>query len=140
MFGTSPDKESADPTKNMSAAELYQKAKTDLDDGDYATAIKGYESLQSRFPYGKFAQQSMLEMAYAYYRQGEPEPAISTADRFIKQFPNNSHVDYAYYVKGLTNFNGEINVLILLPAAELLRSALIKPTPVGTLPAAIWLR
>ncbi len=118
MFGTSPDKESADPTKNMSAAELYQKAKTDLDDGDYATAIKGYESLQSRFPYGKFAQQSMLEMAYAYYRQGEPEPAISTADRFIKQFPNNSHVDYAYYVKGLTNFNGEINVLSSISAQD----------------------
>ena len=58
----------------------------------------------------------MLEMAYAYYRQGEPEPAISTADRFIKQFPNNTHVDYAYYVKGLATFNGEINVLSSISA------------------------
>jgi outer membrane protein assembly factor BamD len=50
-------------------------------------------------------------MAYAYYRQHEPEPAIGTADRFIKQFPNNPHVDYAYYVKGLATFNGEIGLL-----------------------------
>lgn len=118
MFGSSSDKEAADPTKNMSAAELYQKAKADLDDGDYTTAIKSYETLQSRFPYGKFAQQSMLEMAYAYYRQGEPEPAISTADRFIKQFPNNLHVDYAYYVKGLATFNGELSILNSISAQD----------------------
>ena len=118
MFSSSPDKEASDPTKNMSAAELYQKAKTDLDDGDYTTAIKNYEILQSRFPYGRFAQQSMLETAYAYYRQGEVEPAISAADRFIKQFPNNAHIDYAYYVKGLANFNGEINVLSSISAQD----------------------
>ena len=50
-------------------------------------------------------------MAYAYYRQGEAESAVSSAERFIKQYPNNPYVDYAYYVKGLANFNGEISVL-----------------------------
>jgi outer membrane protein assembly factor BamD len=100
-----------DATSKLSADELYHLAKTDLDDGNYTNAIKQYESLQSRYPYGRYAQQSMLEMAYAYYRQSEPDPAISTADRFIKQFPNNAHVDYAYYVKGLATFNGELSVL-----------------------------
>jgi outer membrane protein assembly factor BamD len=106
-----PNGESSDSTTNLSAEELYHIAKADLDDGSFNDAIKHYEKLQSRYPYGKYAQQSMLEMAYAYYRQGEPDPAIATADRFIKQFPNNSHVDYAYYVKGLATFNGEISVL-----------------------------
>ncbi len=95
----------------MSAEELYRQAKTELDNESFNTAIKLYETLQSRYPYGQYAQQSMLEMAYAYYRTSEPEPAISTADRFIKQFPNNPHVDYAYYVKGLATFNGEVSVL-----------------------------
>ncbi|HCI51998.1 MAG TPA: outer membrane protein assembly factor BamD [Gallionella sp.] len=106
-----PTGDTADTSKSLSAEELYRQAKTELDDGSYNTAIKLYETLQSRYPYGKYAQQSMLEMAYAYYRQSEPDPAIATADRFIKQFPNNAHVDYAYYVKGLATFNGELSLL-----------------------------
>ena len=82
-----------------------------MQDESYERAVKLLERLQSRYPYGKYAQQSMLEMAYAYYRQSEPDPAIATADRFIKQFPNNAHVDYAYYVKGLATFNGELSLL-----------------------------
>lgn len=118
MFGSKSDKEDADPSKNMSAAELYQLAKSDLDDGSYLSAVKQYETLQSRYPYGKYAEQSMMEMAYAYYRENEPESAISTADRFIKQFPNSTHVDYAYYVKGLATFNGEISVLNSISAQD----------------------
>ncbi len=111
MFTPLPTGDASDTANTQTAEELYHQAKTELDDGGYSTAIKLYETLQSRYPYGIYAQQSMLEMAYAYYKQGEPDPAISTADRFIKQFPNNAHVDYAYYVKGLATFNGEISVL-----------------------------
>lgn len=97
--------------KAISAEELYAEAKGMMNEGEYNNALKRYEKLQARFPYGRYAQQAMLEMAYSYYRQGEPAPAISTADRFIKQFPNNPHIDYAYYLKGLANFNGEITML-----------------------------
>lgn len=103
--------EKDDPAKIQSADELYKEAKAKLDDQSYDAAIKKYESLQSRFPYGRYAQQSLLEMAYAYYKQGEPDPAIGAADRFIKQFPNNPHVDYAYYLKGLASFSGESGIL-----------------------------
>ena len=82
-----------------------------MNDGNYEAAIKIYEMLQSRYPYGRYAQQALLEMAYAYYRQNEPESAISAADRFIKQYPNNPYVDYAYYIKGLANFNGELGIM-----------------------------
>ena len=97
--------------KSRPAEEIYAEAKENLDEGSYDAAIKLYEDLQSRYPYGRYAQQAMLEMAYANYRQNEPEPAIAAADRFIKQFPNNPHVDYAYYLKGLANFSGEISLL-----------------------------
>lgn len=99
------------PVAQQSAEEIYGLAKTELNDGNTEQAIKLFESLQSRYPYGRYAQQALLETAYAYYRQGEPAPAVSAADRFIKQYPNNPHVDYAYYVKGLANFNGEIGLL-----------------------------
>ncbi len=105
------DSDNSEATKNISAEAIYHQAKAELDDGSYTSAIKLYESLQSRYPYGRYAQQSMLEMAYAYYRQGEPDPAIGAAERFIKQFPNNPHVDYAYYLKGLANFGSDISTL-----------------------------
>src|SRR3972149_8623872 len=101
----------ADAAKNISAEEMYNEAKTTLNEESYESAIKQFESLQSRYPYGRSAQQAQLEIAYAYYKQNEAESAISTADRFIKQYPNNPHVDYAYYLKGLANFNDDVGIL-----------------------------
>jgi outer membrane protein assembly factor BamD len=89
---------------------MYNDAKKSLTEGSYDEAIKKFESLQSHYPYGRYAQQAQLEIAYTYYKQNEPESAISAADRFIKQYPNNPRVDYAYYVKGLTNFNADIGI------------------------------
>lgn len=102
---------SGEPVSLLSAEQLYDQAKTELNDGNYNTAVTLYEKLQSRYPYGRYAQQALMEAAYANYRQGESEAAISAADRFIKQYPNHPHIDYAYYVKGLANFGGEISLL-----------------------------
>ncbi|MBI5429367.1 MAG: outer membrane protein assembly factor BamD [Nitrosomonadales bacterium] len=99
-----------DDTAKKSAEEMYNEAKSALNDASYETAIKEFESLQSRFPYGRYAQQAQIEIAYAYYKQNEPDSAIAAADRFIKQYPNNPHVDYAYYLKGLANFNADIGL------------------------------
>lgn len=101
---------SPDAAKNVPVEEMYSDAKKHLDEQSYEEAIKQFEALQSRYPYGRYAQQSQLEIAYAYYKQNEPESAIAAADRFIKQYPNNPHVDYAYYVKGLANFNADIGI------------------------------
>lgn len=109
IFEPLPD--GSEPTKQIPVEELYRQAKEELNDENYESAIKLYETLQSRYPYGRYAQQALLEVAYAYYRQGEAESAISSADRFIKQYPNNQHVDYAYYVKGLANFHGEVSLV-----------------------------
>ena len=68
-------------------------------------AIKYLEKLEARYPYGRFAQQAQLDVAYAYWKHGERASAIAAADRFIKLYPNHSNVDYAYYLKGLVNFN-----------------------------------
>lgn len=82
-----------------------------MQDIQYEKAIKAFEKLQSLYPYSRYAQQAQIEIAYAYYKQKEPESAIAAADRFIKQYPNNPHVDYAYYLKGLVNFNEDLGLL-----------------------------
>jgi outer membrane protein assembly factor BamD len=95
----------ADETAGWSAQKLYSEAKEALTDGDYERAIGYYEKLEARYPFGKYAQQAMLEIAYAYYKDEEPDSAIAAADRFIRTYPRHPNVDYAYYLKGLANFN-----------------------------------
>ncbi len=100
--------ELADETKGWSASKFYSEASASLAEGDYETAIKYYEQLETRYPFGRYAMQSQLDVAYAYYRFEEPESAIAAADRFIKLHPTNPFVDYAYYLKGIVNFNRSI--------------------------------
>lgn len=95
----------ADPTASMSAEELYATAKESLEKNDYEVAIQHFESLEARFPFGRYAQQAQLEIAYAYYKSGESDSALAALDRFINRHPQHPHVDYAWYMKGLVNFN-----------------------------------
>jgi outer membrane protein assembly factor BamD len=99
-----------DDSKTAPVESLYSDAMDELDNHDYEKAVTAFEKLQSAYPYGRYAQQAQLEIAYAYYKQKEPESALAAADRFIKQYPNNPHVDYAYYLKGLVNFNEDIGL------------------------------
>ena len=93
-----------DQTAGYTVDQLYNLAHGALAEGNYTRAIQLFEALESRFPYGRYAQQSILESAYANYRAGETAAAISAADRFIRTFPNHPNVDYAYYLKGLVYF------------------------------------
>jgi outer membrane protein assembly factor BamD len=100
--------EAADETKGWSAQKLYAEAKSELNDRNYERAIKLYEKLEARYPYGRYAQQAQLEIAYAYYKDGEPAQALAAVERFIKLYPNHPSVDYAYYLRGLINFNDDL--------------------------------
>ncbi len=100
-----------DETTNLNAEGLYKLAHDAMIEGNYTRATKLFETLEARFPYGRFAQQAILELAYASYRSGETAPAVAACDRFIRTFPNNPNVDYAYYLKGLVNFREDQGLL-----------------------------
>jgi outer membrane protein assembly factor BamD len=106
--GLFPDK--PDPTRDWPAARLYKEAKDELTSGNYEQAIKYYETLEARYPYGAYSQQAQIESAYAYFKQGEAASAVAAIDRFLKLHPNHPSVDYAYYLKGLVYFNEDIGL------------------------------
>ena len=108
-----------DETGNWGVERIYQTGREAMQEGNYLRAIKMFESLESRFPYGPYAQQALLQLAYANYKLGEMAAAVSAADRFIKQYPNHASVDYAYYLKGLANFNEDFGFLTWLAAQDL---------------------
>ena len=85
-----------DETKGWSAQKLYAEAKDQMTDGGYEKAIQYFEKLEARYPYGRYAQQAQIEIAYAYYKANEPASAIAACDRFIKLHPNHPNVDYVY--------------------------------------------
>ena len=103
-----------DETIGWSAQRLYGEAKDSMANKDYQKAIKYLEKLEARYPYGRFAQQAQLEVAYAHWKDNERASAIAAADRFIKLYPNHPSVDYAYYLKGLINFNESQGLLAFL--------------------------
>jgi outer membrane protein assembly factor BamD len=100
-----------DPKKEWTAAQYYQAAKEEFDAKNWEAAIKLYEQLESKFPYGRFAQQAELESAYANYKQGETAQALSAIDKFVKLHPNHPNLDYAIYLKGLVNFKEDLGLI-----------------------------
>lgn len=103
----------ADPVvakDSWTVERVYSEAKAALNAEDYITALQYYSQLEARFPFGEYAQQSLLESAYAYYKSDEPEQALATLDRFMRVYPLNPNMDYAIYLRGLTNFTRDIGL------------------------------
>ena len=94
-----------------SAEKLYDMAKRASDNHNYRDAITYYEQLEARFAFSNPARQGQLDLMYAYYKNREPESAIDQADQFIRENPAHPRIDYAYYIKGLTQFERNPNFL-----------------------------
>ena len=100
-----------DADKKVTPEALYKKAHKSLESYDFNNAIKAYEQLTARFPFTDEARQARLDLIYAYYRAGEKESAIDAADTFIRENPTHPRVDYAWYVKGLVDFERSPNAI-----------------------------
>jgi outer membrane protein assembly factor BamD len=108
---TLSDTDTEDEYVDWNSEKFRREAKTAVEAGNYEKAIKLYEALESRYPFGEESAQTQLDIAYAYYKNNDPDSAIAAADRFIKINPRNPSVDYAYYLKGLVNYNRGIGFI-----------------------------
>jgi len=108
-----------DETVGWSAQRLYGEAKDAMGNRDWPRAIRYLEKLEARYPYGRFAQQAQLEIAYAHWKDGERASAVAAVERFIKMYPNHASVDYAWYLKGLINFNDQYGVFTALTTPDM---------------------
>jgi outer membrane protein assembly factor BamD len=101
----------ADPTSKLSAEQLYADAKSELAAGNWARARELFGKLEARYPFGRYAQQAQIEVAYAFYKEGDSAQAIAACDRFLKLNPNHPFADYVLYLKGLATFTDELGLL-----------------------------
>ncbi|WP_428424218.1 outer membrane protein assembly factor BamD [Methylibium sp.] len=105
--GSSPKDEFA----GMTTDKLYEEARDEAANGNWERAAKLYEKLEARTAGTQQAQQTQIDLAYAYYKTGEKAQALSTIERFIKLHPSSPAIDYAYYLQGLINFNENLGLL-----------------------------
>lgn len=103
--------EGADEYSEWNVEKFNSEAKKAMDAGNYEKSIKLLETLEARFPFSDYATQAQLDVAYAYFKNDDAESALAAADRFIKINPRSQGIDYAYYLKGLINFNRGIGFI-----------------------------
>ena len=95
------------PDARLLEKELYDISQTRIKNGNFSSAISSLETLESRFPFGRYAEQAQAELIYAYYMNFEFEAARSSAERFINLHPRHPHTSYAYYLRGLSAFTDD---------------------------------
>lgn len=96
------------PIDTMSASQLMEKGERHLAHHSYGEAIQCFEAVRTRFPFNPLAKQALLDVMYAYLQDAESPPALAAAETFIHLYPRDRDVDYAYYIRGLANFNQNI--------------------------------
>jgi outer membrane protein assembly factor BamD len=106
--------EKVDETKNWSVTKLYSEAREEMAGQHYEAAIGLFQKLEANYPFGNYALQAQMEIAYAYYKSGDQAQALAAVERFIKLHPNHANVDYMYYLRGLISFNDQISFLNFL--------------------------
>lgn len=114
-FGGDKEKE----TETLPVEQMYTVAKTAMDGGNYARSTRYYQRLVARFPFGAYSEQAQLELAYTLYKQNKTEEATSTIDRFIRTYPTHRHIDYAYYLKALVNFERSAGIILRVTRQDL---------------------
>jgi outer membrane protein assembly factor BamD len=119
LTGCSGNALSKDPTQNWSADRLYSEAKEEMDSGNWSAAVTMLEKLESRYPFGRYAQQAQIDTAFARWKEGENGLALAAIDRFLKLYPNHDNVDYVIYLRGLINFNDRTSLFTSITGEDL---------------------
>src|SRR3990167_3065049 len=111
--------EPSEAYKNETPRQIYQKGKEALQDKSYSEAIKRFEALDVQYPFDTETESAQLYLVYAYYMKDEYAMAVATADHFIRLHPTHPHVDYAYYIRGLSDFYQNLGVIERLFSVDL---------------------
>ncbi|MEH6636832.1 MAG: outer membrane protein assembly factor BamD [Halioglobus sp.] len=110
IYGCSSNDPLPDIPADTGEQEMYEDAQRQLRNGSFDLAVRSLQLLESRYPFGKYAEQAQLELIYAHYNAYEHEAAVEAADRFIRLHPQHPNVDYAYYMKGLAAYTGNEDI------------------------------
>lgn len=93
--------------EGMPVETLYEKSHRLMEGGNWSGAEASFRRLIAQYPYGPYTEQAMIESAYAQYKAGKNDDAVSSIDRFIRTYPTHRNIAYLYYLRGLANGNSD---------------------------------
>ncbi|KPJ67869.1 MAG: hypothetical protein AMJ43_02655 [Coxiella sp. DG_40] len=112
--------------KNQTAQQIYEDGMQALSKKNYDSAVQHFEALDTLYPFGEYAESGLINLVYAYYKNGDYAAAAAVAERYIHLYPTSSRVDYAYYLKAMSNFEKDktwlSNIYVRDPATRDLSS------------------
>lgn len=94
-----------DANEGVPVETLYDKGHRSMENGNWSSAVETYKRLVAQYPYGPYTEQALMETAYAQFKMGTNDEAISSIDRFIRTYPTHRNTAYMYYLRGLVNSN-----------------------------------
>jgi len=107
---SSVEEDQAELIANQGASALYESAKRNMDNGNFGQAANILSAIDSKYPFGPLSHQVQLDLIFSYYKIGKSDQTLATIDRFVRLNPNHADVDYAIYMRGLTNMELDNNL------------------------------
>lgn len=92
-----------DANEGVAVETLYERGHRSMTNGNWSGAEETFRRLVAQYPYGPYTEQALIETAYAQYKAGRHEDAISSIDRFLRTYPTHRNIAYMYYLRGLVN-------------------------------------
>ena len=90
----------------------YDLAQKRIQSKNYIAAIESLRAIETRYPFGRYAEQAQIELIYAYFMNGENLAAHAAAEKFIRLHPRHPNIDYAYLMKGLSSYTRDTSFLV----------------------------
>ena len=97
----------------------YDQAQRRMNSNNFNGAIESLQAIENMYPFGKYAEQAQVELIYAHFMNSETEAAHSSAEKFIRLHPRHPNIDYAYFMKGLSSYTRDRDLLIRFSDTDL---------------------
>ena len=97
----------------------YDQAQRRIASNNYFGAIESLEAIETRYPFGKYAEQAQVELIYVYFMNSENDASHAAAEKFIRLHPRHPNIDYAYFMKGLSSYTRDNSLMQRLTETDL---------------------
>ena len=103
----SSDQEETEPAEVL----LYRMAQDRINAQNYMGAVESLARIERFYPFGVYAEQARADLIYAHYMTGDYDQAYAASEKFIRLYPRNTNIDYAYFMKGMTGYYADDGLL-----------------------------
>ena len=107
MSCASTEQDEAEPAEVI----LYRMAQDRMNAQNFMGAVESLARIERFYPFGVYAEQARADLIYAHYMTGDYDQAYAASEKFIRLYPRNTNIDYAYFMKGMTGYYADDGLL-----------------------------